>query len=132
MAARTRAVDRHAVEMRRDEASSYLEVALLYVESTSHADWKAAGANAVLGGIAASDAICGAVLGYHHLGDVHAPARRLLDRACSPDARPGMHFKRLTDEKTNFQYSSSRVTQEKTRALVTALERLVRAVHDRI
>lgn len=43
-----------------------------------------------------------------------------------------MHFKRLTDEKTNFQYSSSRVTQEQTRALVTALERLVSVMRDRI
>lgn len=38
MGARVRAVDRAAVAMRRDEAESYLEVALLYVESTSHAD----------------------------------------------------------------------------------------------
>lgn len=131
MGARVRAVDKAAVAMRRDGAESYLEVALLYVDSTSHADWKAAGANAVLGGIAASDAICGAILGYHHLGDDHAAARRLLDQACAPDTRPGLHFKRLTDEKTNFQYSTSRVTQEKTRALVTALERLIRTVHDR-
>ncbi|ROP65328.1 hypothetical protein [Curtobacterium sp. PhB115] len=104
----------------------------MYVESTSHADWKAAGANAVLGGIAASDAICGALLGHHHLGEDHAAARRLLDQACAPDTRPGQHFKRLTDEKTHFQYSSSRVTQEKTRTLVTALERLVSTLHDRI
>lgn len=72
--------------MRRDEAQPYLEVALLSVESTSHADWKAAGANAVLGGIAVSDALCGAILGYHHLGDDHAAARRLLDQACTGHA----------------------------------------------
>lgn len=131
MAGRVRAVDRRGVEMRRDEAASYLEVAQMLVESASHADWKAAGANAVLGGIAASDAICGAVLGYHHIGDDHGAARRLLDEACAPDSRPGVHLKRLTDEKTHFQYSSSRVTQEKTRALVTALERLIRTMHDR-
>ncbi|MBF4613319.1 hypothetical protein [Curtobacterium sp. VKM Ac-1376] len=49
----------------------------------------------------------------------------------APDTRPGLHVKRLTDEKTNFQYSTSRVTQKKTRALVTALERLIRTVHER-
>lgn len=75
MAGRVRAVDRRAVEMRRDEAASYFEVAQMYAESASHGDWKTAGANAVLGGIAA---------------------------------------------------------QEKTRALVTALERLVRTLHERL
>jgi hypothetical protein len=54
-----------------------------------------------------------------------ALARKLLDSAWSPDRRPGSHLKRLTDEKTHFQYSSSRVTQEQALQLVTALERLV-------
>ncbi|WP_144713134.1 hypothetical protein [Curtobacterium pusillum] len=128
MVGRVRAVDSRAVGMRRDEALAYLEVARLLADSSDHADWKASGANAVLGGIAASDAICGAVLGHHHVGDDHAAARQLLDSACSPDRRPGAHFKRLTDEKTHFQYSASRVTQEQARRLLTALERLVATV----
>lgn len=117
-------MDASAVRMRRDEAETYYEVAVLCAGSASHADWKAAGSNAVLGGIAAADAICGAVLGQHHVGEDHAQARRLLDIACSPDRQPGNHLKRLTDEKTNFQYSSSRVTREQTSRLVLALERL--------
>ncbi|PYY32186.1 hypothetical protein DEJ16_09935 [Curtobacterium sp. MCJR17_055] len=125
MSVRTRAMDRAAVRRRRDEAEAYYEVAVLCAASSSHADWKAAGANAVLGGIAAADAICGAVLGYHHVGEDHAQARRLLDTACSPDRQPGNHLKRLTDEKSNFQYSSSRVSRSQTNRLVVALERLV-------
>lgn len=73
MAARVRAVDRHAVEMRRDEAVTYLEVALLYVESTSHADWKAAGANAVLGGTSAGPCVLAGHSSWHAL---QAPDRR--------------------------------------------------------
>ncbi|MBT2503607.1 hypothetical protein [Curtobacterium sp. ISL-83] len=125
MPARVRAMDSVAVRRRGEEARSYLELAKMCTDSTEHAEWKAAGANAVLGGIAASDAICGAVLGHHHVGEDHAAARRLLDTACAPDRRPGLHLKRLTDEKTNFQYSSSRVTQEQARRLVRALERLL-------
>ncbi|WIB25673.1 hypothetical protein [Curtobacterium sp. MCSS17_015] len=118
-------MDRAAVRRRRDEAEAYYEVVVLCAGSSSHADWKAAGANAVLGGIAAADAICGAVLGYHHVGENHAQARRLLDTACSPDRQPGNHLKRLTDEKSNFQHSSSRVSRSQTDRLVVALERLV-------
>jgi hypothetical protein len=113
------------VRVRADEARAYREVAAMYVESSAVADWKAAGSNAVLGGIAAADAICGHVLGYRHNGDDHAEGRRLLDRACSPDRQAGNHLKRLIDEKSNYQYSSSRVTQEQTRRLVTTLDRLI-------
>jgi hypothetical protein len=68
-------MDRAAVRRRRDEAEAHDEVAVLCAASSSHADWKAAGANAVLGGIAAADAICGAVLGYHHIGEDHSSSR---------------------------------------------------------
>ncbi|KQS09034.1 hypothetical protein ASG04_09060 [Curtobacterium sp. Leaf183] len=113
------------VRVRRDDARSFLETARLLVESDVQADWKTAGSNAVLGGIAASDAICGAVLGEHHNGEDHREAKRLLDRATSPDTTPGVNLKRLVDEKTNYQYSSARVTLAGTRRLITALERLV-------
>ena len=125
MAARTRAMSAQDVRVRRDDARSFLETARLLVESDVQADWKTAGPNAVLGGIAASDAICGAVLGEHHNGEDHREAKRLLDRATSPDTAPGVNLKRLVDEKTNYQYSSARVTLAGTRRLITALERLV-------
>jgi hypothetical protein len=60
-----------------------------------------------------------------YLEDAQREARRQLDKATSPDMTPGVNFKRLTDEKTNYQYSSSRPTQANTRALIKALERLV-------
>lgn len=103
MAARTRAMSAQDVRVRRDDARSFLETARLLVESDVQADWKTAGSNAVLGGIAASDAICGAVLGEHHNGEDHREAKRLLDRATSPDTAPGVNLKRLVDEKTNYQ-----------------------------
>lgn len=125
MVLRVRLMGAADVSTRRADARSYLEAARLFAESTTPADWKTAGSNAVLGGIAAADAICGHVLGHHHRGEDHAAARKLLDQACSPDTRPGGHLKRLMDEKSNFQYSSSHVTQERTRRLVSSLERLV-------
>lgn len=50
-------------------------------------------------------------------------ARSFLETA--PDTAPGVNLKRLVDEKTNYQYSSARVTLAGTRRLITALERLV-------
>jgi hypothetical protein len=125
MPTRVRSMSPSDVAARQADARSYLDAARMFVESTTQADWRTAGANAVLGGIAASDAICGHVLGHHSRGEDHADARRLLDRACTPDTQPGNNLRRLIDEKSNFQYSTTRVTQDRTRGLVTALERLV-------
>lgn len=125
MATRTRIMEPADVQQRRADARSYRDTALFLVESDQSADWKTAGSNAILGGIAASDAISGRVLGERHNGDDHGAARKLLDRATSPDTAPGVNLKRLTDEKTNFQYSPSRVTQNKARDLIKALERLI-------
>ena len=120
LAAHVRELTRLAViGERRRVAGGELQGALrLLVESDVQADWKTAGSNAVLGGIAASDAICGAVLGEHHNGEDHREAKRLLDRATSPDTAPGVNLKRLVDEKTNYQYSSARVTLAGTRRLL--------------
>lgn len=118
------------VVARRNEALAYLEAARLLRTSDTQADWKVGGSNAVLGGIAAADAICGHVLGQRSAGEDHAEARRLLDAACSPDRQPGSHLKRLLDEKTNFQYSASRVTPTQLGNLLTALERLVARMDD--
>jgi hypothetical protein len=110
------------VIQRAAEARSYLEVARMLVESTEPADWKTAGSNAVLCGIAACDAICGAVLKQRSASENHGEAKKLLDWATSPQTSAGAHFKKLTDEKTNFQYSSTRVTQSQAQRLVTAAE----------
>jgi hypothetical protein len=125
MPARTRTMSAGEVAARRDEAVAYLEAARLLATSDDPADRKVSGSNAVLGGIAAADAICGHLLGIRHAGEDHAESRRLVDAACRPDRQPGAHLKRLLDEKTNFQYSASRVTATQVEALLTALERLV-------
>lgn len=65
------------------------------------------------------------MLGERYNGEQHGEAKKQLDKATSPDTSPGVNFKRLTDEKTNYQYSSSRPTQANTRALIKALERLI-------
>lgn len=53
-----------------------------------------------------------------------------MDAACSPDKQPGSHLKRLLDEKTNFQYSASRVSPTQLGSVLTALERLVTRMDD--
>jgi len=125
MAGRMRAMTPADVRARAAEAKAYLEDAQLNIESNDPTYWKIAGSSAVLGGIAASDAICGKVLGERYNGEQHGEARKQLDKATSPDTTPGVNFKRLTDEKTNYQYSSSRPTQTNTRGLIKALERLI-------
>lgn len=130
MPARTRQMTSVEVTARRNEAVAYLEAARLLRTSDAQADWKVCGSNAVLGGIAAADAICGHVLGHRSASEDHAEARRLLDAACSPDKQPGSHLKRLLDEKTNFQYSASRVSPTQLGSVLTALERLVTRMDD--
>lgn len=71
------------------------------------------------------------MLGFHHVGEDHRQARGLLDTACAPDRQPGNHLKRLLDEKTHFQYSTSRVTREQASRLVAALERLITVMRER-
>lgn len=125
MPPRTRPITANDVATRRAEAVAYLDAARLLATSDDPADRKVSGSNAVLGAIAAADAICGHLLGIRHAGEDHAESRRLVDEACRPDRQPGVHFKRLLDEKTNFQYSASRVTAVQVQALLTTLERLV-------
>lgn len=125
MPPRTRPMSAIDVAARRDEAVAYLEAAKLLATSDDPADRKVSGSNAVLGGIAAADAICGHLLGMRHAGEDHGETRRLVDEACRPDRQPGVHLKRLLDEKTNFQYSASRVSETQVQALLMTLERLV-------
>lgn len=120
------------VAARRAEAVAYLDAARLLATSDDHADRKVSGSNAVLGGIAAADAICGHLLGLRHAGEDHGEARRLVDTACRPDRQPGLQLKRLLDEKTNFQYSASRVTDTQVQTLLTALERLVARMDEQL
>lgn len=75
MPARTRQMTSVEVTARRNEAVAYLEAARLLRTSDAQADWKVCGSNAVLGGMAAADAICGHVLGHRSASEDHAEAR---------------------------------------------------------
>lgn len=66
-------------------AQAYLEVARQVLAEPGRGEYlNVAAGLAVLSGIAASDAICGARLGYLHRGDDHKAAQEML-RTATPD-----------------------------------------------
>jgi hypothetical protein len=107
---RTRSIDKGGIKVRADDARSLISAAHMFVDSADIADWKTAGANAVHAGIAASDAICGHVLGYHSRGQDYKTAVDVLRRATQPDNVPSNDLGRLINEKDQFDYGSQRVT----------------------
>ena len=84
-----------------------------------------AGSNAVLAGIAASDAICGHTIGVRAAGGAHEEAITLLQRATPPGARASIHLKRLLSSKTDTQYSAHIVSKAKALELLRSAEKLI-------
>lgn len=78
---------------------------------------------AVLAGIAASDAICGAEVG-ERAGENHADAVKLL-RQCAPKSSAASQLQRLLDAKSESQYSSRLVTTTRASELRDQAQRLV-------
>lgn len=76
----------------------------MHADSSSAAERKVSGSNAVLAGIAASDAICGLALGERSSGEDHAQAVTLLRRATHPATKAANSLRRLLAEKTPVQY----------------------------
>lgn len=80
---------------------------------------------AVLAGIAASDALCGHLLGFRSGGDDHGEAVRLLASShprCSPYAS---HLRRLIASKTNAHYEPEIISDMRARELLTSAQRLL-------
>ncbi|MGK9149107.1 hypothetical protein KXS11_15855 [Plantibacter flavus] len=97
----------------------------MYVETSDVSSWKVAGSNAVNAGIAASDVICGVVLGECSRSGNHSDAVALLLEATQPDTAPRKHLNALLAEKSSYQYGSAGVRQLAARALVEHASKLV-------
>ncbi|HEU0256464.1 MAG TPA: hypothetical protein VFQ96_01340 [Microbacteriaceae bacterium] len=82
------------------------------------------GSLAVLAGIAAVDAVCGAVLGERAAGQDHAEAIRLLAATHSGKAAVPP-FRRLMDAKTETQYSSGMLTDSRSATLLRSAAKIV-------
>lgn len=95
---------------RLKEAVAYLEMADLHADSSSAAERKVSGSNAILAGIAASDAICGLTLGERSSGEDHVQAVALLRRATHPATKAANSLKRLLTQKTPVQYGVQSVS----------------------
>jgi len=87
------------------------------------------GSLAVLAGIAAADAICGAALGERSAGHNHGDAVNMLRRT-EPGNRLGQHLTRLIDSKTETQYSSLLLSETRAAELLRAARRLVDGMDD--
>ncbi|WP_156401880.1 hypothetical protein [Agromyces sp. Soil535] len=90
------------------------------------------GSLAVLAGIAASDAICGASLGERAAGENHTDAVVLLKRASPPEDSSSAQLKRLLDAKTTTQYSPILIGDTKAADLLTAAQRLLKTMETRL
>jgi hypothetical protein len=90
------------------------------------------GSLAVLAGIAASDAICGAALGERAAGENHAEAVSVLKRATPPGDSSSAQLKRLLDAKTTTQYSPILIGDAKASELLTTARRLLGTMEQRL
>ncbi|TAM68368.1 MAG: hypothetical protein EPN48_10135 [Microbacteriaceae bacterium] len=82
------------------------------------------GSLAVLAGIAAADAICGAVLGERAAGQDHSEAVTLLSTT-KPGKAVASSLRRLIDSKTEAQYASGMLADSRSADLLKAATRLV-------
>lgn len=108
----------------------YLEVArLAAAETGDHAHNVAAG-NAVLAGIAASDALCCIRLGSRHRGQDHRGATELL-QAIRPDGtKLAVDLSTLLAVKDMSHYGETFVSSAKLTGAMRAADRLVAAAED--
>lgn len=113
----TVSVDKAGARARLREAHLYLSAAEL-LDSGGAAENKVAGANAILSGIAAADAICGLVLGERSVGDDHMQAINLLKRAIHPSTKAANSLKRLLTQKTPVQYGADAISAADTANLI--------------
>jgi hypothetical protein len=114
--------------MRQQHAEQFLQSAQLIIE-LGHDDGMPSTGNtiaslAVLAGIAASDAICGAVLGERAAGDNHAEAIGLL-RQASRSTSHAAQLRRLLESKTEVQYSTNLTTEPRAEELMVSARKLV-------
>ncbi|MBU1494639.1 MAG: DNA-binding protein [Actinobacteria bacterium] len=108
-------------------ARKFLEVAELYLNDSDLEGRRVAVSNAVHAGIAASDAICCAVLGEHAVGDDHQAAAKLLASVGRQATEPARALGALLRVKSKAQYQTSTIGKPDAAAAVRRAAALVEA-----
>lgn len=125
---RRASIDPAGVRAREARARGFLQIADLAIEDGSDALRAVAVSNAVLAGIAASDAICGHLLGEHAQGDDHVAAVAVLKQALGVSgAELARDLQRLLAAKTPTQYGTQRISPTEAAQHLERARRLVDA-----
>jgi hypothetical protein len=116
-------------------AAAYLAAAegiLREPPDVSDENLSVAAGNAVLAGIAASDAICGRRLGLIHRGQEHAGAIDLLKTAVPDGKELSMKLSRLLDLKNEAHYGIWFVSTAKATAAIRTARTLVERAREEV
>jgi hypothetical protein len=131
VSAKTKSISRDEAEIRRQQAHDFFKAAELVTELADPElisnVGNVIGSLAVLSGVAASDAICGRVLGERSAADGHAEAVRLLKRA-TPHDNYSAQLRRLIDVKSEAQYSSNLITDARAAEFMVSARKLLEGV----
>ncbi len=118
---------------RQRHAHAFLNAANLVIELGDEAGipdiGNTVGSLAVLAGIAAGDAICGATLGQRAAGESHGEAVALLRRS-ERGKRLAPSLARLIESKSDVQYAATILTETRARDLLKAAQRMVDAMDE--
>ena len=124
---RTRSISDGEIRVRAATARKYLEVGQV-VMGQDPAERQVAGGLAVLAAIAASDAICGQVLGEYARGQDHDQAATLLETVRPNGAELAKHLARVLEHKPNAHYGTTYLTAEVVESMLYHAEQLVAAM----
>ena len=125
MSARRQTMDAGAVSIRMKDAQTRLDSAELQMSGQSPHEWKHAAEIAVSAGIAASDAVCGHVLGYKVSAESHRDAVTALRHAS--DSSVSRHLEVLIAAKSTQSYGDRLPTRADAERLVLHARLLVYA-----
>ena len=130
ISSRRQPMDAAAVRIRLRDAQTRLASAELQLGGTSPHQWKHAAEIAVSAGIAASDAMCGHVLGYKVTSEFHHDAVEALRVASS--AATAKHLDTLLSAKSAQSYGDRLPTHADASRLVLHARRLVAAAESTV
>lgn len=112
-------------------ARAYLEIAVLARDGQTSGYLKAAGGNAVLAAIAASDALCGHAFGERPRGTDHRQAITMLGRVHPDGNELANSLRRCLDAKDASQYGTDFMSAAKVYQVIDHARRLVEAAESR-
>jgi hypothetical protein len=113
-------------------ARLYLELAQMTAEDDAAEARNVAAGNAVLAGIAASDAVCCLSLGRRHRGQDHRGAVDLVRRIQPRGERLASDLSSVLSIKDSAHYGDQLVTSARLRTILRAAARLVDAARDAV